>query len=338
MTLPSLQGNWVDLVIVSVVILYLIGGWSRGLLLGLVDLGGFILSFIASLKFYSVVGEFLMTNFSLTRGIANAVGFFLAGFVFEIFFSLIIKFFFRKVYPKIAISLNKEKYLSYLLKADKLFGFIPALGEGIVLVSFILTLLVALPIQGSIKKAVVSSKIGGVLVVKTQGLERELNSIFGAAVNETLTFITVNPNPSSSEKVNLGYTQKEVKVDEGAEMTMLALINRERTGMGLMQLSFSLELRDLATDYAKDMFGRGYFSHFNPQGESPFDRMDHRKIEFTVAGENLALAPNVFLAHQGLMNSPGHRANILSPDFKKVGIGVVDGGIYGEMFVQEFTD
>jgi len=44
------------------------------------------------------------------------------------------------------------------------------------------------------------------------------------------------------------------------------------------------------------------------------------------------------LAMQGLMNSPGHRANILSPSFHKVGIGVLDAGIYGEMFVQEFTD
>ena len=66
--------------------------------------------------------------------------------------------------------------------------------------------------------------------------------------------------------------------------------------------------------------------------------MERYNIKFSAAGENLALAPNVSLAHQGLMNSPGHRANIMSGDFGKVGIGVVDGGIYGEMFVQEFTD
>jgi len=38
------------------------------------------------------------------------------------------------------------------------------------------------------------------------------------------------------------------------------------------------------------------------------------------------------------MNSPGHRANILGASFRRVGIGVIDGGVYGEMFVQEFTD
>jgi len=41
---------------------------------------------------------------------------------------------------------------------------------------------------------------------------------------------------------------------------------------------------------------------------------------------------------QGLMNSPGHRANILNPNFHKIGIGVIDGGIYGKMYTQEFTN
>jgi uncharacterized protein YkwD len=86
------------------------------------------------------------------------------------------------------------------------------------------------------------------------------------------------------------------------------------------------------------MFERGYFSHYNPEGMSPFDRMEQAGIHFIAAGENLALAPNVTIAHQGLMDSPGHRANILSTDFGKVGIGVMDGGMFGRMFVQEFTD
>jgi uncharacterized protein YkwD len=86
------------------------------------------------------------------------------------------------------------------------------------------------------------------------------------------------------------------------------------------------------------MLARGYFSHYTPEGLSPFDRMTQAGIAYTSAGENLAFSPNVQLAMQGLMQSPGHRANILSKDYGKVGIGVIDGGIYGEMFVQEFTN
>lgn len=338
MTLPSLHGNWVDLIIIFVFVFYLLEGWGRGFILGIIDLGGFLLSFLISLKSYSFVGELLVSNFSIPSGIANAIGFLIAGFFIEVAFSFLVNFFYRKIYPQIKTSLNKQKLLSYLVMTNKILGFIPALGEAGVIVAFILTLLVTLPISGTFKKDIVSSKIGGALVTKTQGVEHTLKQIFGEAVNESLTFLTVNPNPSSEERVDLRFTQKEVKIDEAAETTMLNLVNQERVNNGLRRLSLSFELRELSRDYAKDMLARGYFSHYNFEGESPFDRMEKRKISFLAAGENLALAPNVELANQGLMNSPGHRANILSPDFGKVGIGVIDGGIYGEMFVQEFTD
>ncbi len=86
------------------------------------------------------------------------------------------------------------------------------------------------------------------------------------------------------------------------------------------------------------MFEKGYFSHENLEGKSPFDRMEAAGIIFKVAGENLAYAATVDLAHNGLMRSPGHRANILEVDFGTVGIGVIDGGIYGKMFTQNFTN
>jgi uncharacterized protein YkwD len=98
------------------------------------------------------------------------------------------------------------------------------------------------------------------------------------------------------------------------------------------------KLRKLARDYAKDMLKKGYFSHYDIEGKSPFDRMDDYGIERRYAGENLAFAPSTELAMQGLMNSPGHRENILNPNFSKIGIGVMDGGVYGKMFTQEFTD
>ena len=127
-------------------------------------------------------------------------------------------------------------------------------------------------------------------------------------------------------------------MDEQAEMQMFIMVNHERMSRGIQALSSDTQLAALARLYGKDMFARGYFSHYNLEGQSPFDRMQAAGISFTAAGENLALAPSTDLAMQGLMNSPGHRANILSTEFHKVGIGVIDGGIYGLMFVQEFTN
>lgn len=337
--LPSYGGNWVDLSIFVIALLYLWEGWRRGFILGFIDLGGFLLSFVASLRLYSFVGYFLVSQFALTKGIANSLGFLIVGFVVEILLSLLVRISYQYLYPHFSSYLQKEKDTRpSLFFVNKLLGCIPALGETCVFTAFLLTLILVLPVSGVVKKDIVNAKIGGFLVSKTQGIERNLNLIFGEAVNETLTFVTINPNLSSDERVNLGFTQTQGVADEAAEYTMLNLVNQERVSRGLPPVSLSFALRDLARTYARDMFLRGYFSHYNPEGESPFDRMNKASVAFLVAGENLALAPNVLIAHQGFMQSPGHRANILSSEFGKLGVGVIDGGIYGEMFVQEFTD
>ncbi len=70
----------------------------------------------------------------------------------------------------------------------------------------------------------------------------------------------------------------------------------------------------------------------------PFDRLQEANVSFLAAGENLALAPTLSLAHEGLMNSPGHRENVLRPQFGRIGIGIMDGGQKGLMITQMFRD
>jgi hypothetical protein len=102
---------------------------------------------------------------------------------------------------------------------------------------------------------------------------------------------------------------------------MLELVNRERAAAGLAPLAADPELTEVARRHSVDMFARGYFSHHTPEGKDPFDRIRAADVRFRTAGENLALAPTLPDAHTGLMNSPGHRANILRPQFGRVGIG-----------------
>jgi uncharacterized protein YkwD len=66
--------------------------------------------------------------------------------------------------------------------------------------------------------------------------------------------------------------------------------------------------------------------------------MRSANVKFLTAGENLALGRTLKICHEGLMNSPGHRANILNPSFGRLGIGIMDGGIYGLMISQEFRN
>ena len=98
------------------------------------------------------------------------------------------------------------------------------------------------------------------------------------------------------------------------------------------------ELIPVARRHSRDMFARGYFSHVSPDGENLGDRLRKARESYLMAGENLALAPTLHSAHTGLMRSPGHRANILRPQFGRVGIGVLDAGVHGLMVTQNFRN
>jgi len=120
------------------------------------------------------------------------------------------------------------------------------------------------------------------------------------------------------------------------EQQMINLINKERTSRGLAPLTVDMKLVKTARMKSQDMVDKNYFAHQSPTYGSPFELMRSQGISYRTAGENLAGAPSVETAHRNLMNSPGHRANILNPNFTHVGVGIVNGGPYGKMFTQHF--
>lgn len=120
------------------------------------------------------------------------------------------------------------------------------------------------------------------------------------------------------------------------EKQMFDLVNQERAQQGLAPLKVNMELQKLARLKAKDMIDKNYFSHQSPTYGSPFDMMKRYGVQYRTAGENIAGNSSVQGAHTSLMNSDGHRKNILNSAFTEAGIGIVDGGSYGKMFVQMF--
>lgn len=138
--------------------------------------------------------------------------------------------------------------------------------------------------------------------------------------------------------ISLLYTTSEFEVRKELETQMLQLINEERRQYGVHTLSTDIKLTAAARLHSADMFTRGYFSHNTPENINPFERLHKAGVKYKYAGENLAMAPTLLKAHDGLMKSPGHRANILSPSYSKVGIGILDGGVHGLMITQEFRD
>lgn len=324
--------NLLDLIIIVVFVFYAYEGFVLGFTLAFLDLASFVLSFIFALKAYSIVGKLLTVTFSMPIGFANAGGFFLVAFLSEIALSLLS----RRGINYLPTLPPAHVVYRFFKKIDNWLGILPGMVSAFILLSFLLTVIVSLPSSPLIKHLVTGSTIGSRLVANTSLFENRLNDVFGGALDETLNFMTVKPE--SNEMVTLNFKVKKGTVDQEAEQEMFKLLNTERVKQGLSPVFFDEELAEVARSHSRDMFTRGYFSHYTPESESPFDRMAAAGIKFTYAGENLALAPSTELAMQGLMNSPGHRANILNPNFNKVGIGVIDGGIYGKMYSQEFSD
>lgn len=108
---------------------------------------------------------------------------------------------------------------------------------------------------------------------------------------------------------------------------MLKLVNKDRKRNGLGKLRMQQDLRDVARKHSKDMARKSYFEHENILGQTPFDRLDKARITDVIAGENLAKIRGfknpVVRAEIGLMNSPGHRANILNVHYNTVGVGII---------------
>ncbi|MFC7370110.1 CAP domain-containing protein [Fictibacillus iocasae] len=141
------------------------------------------------------------------------------------------------------------------------------------------------------------------------------------------------PAPEKGAEAPKSESNAELTADE---QQMLDLVNQEREKAGLPALKADMELTKVARVKAQDMIDNNYFDHNSPTYGSPFDMMKKFGIEYQTAGENLAGNSSVEGAHEGLMNSQGHRENILKSDYTNVGIAVVEGGQYGKMFVQMF--
>ncbi len=119
---------------------------------------------------------------------------------------------------------------------------------------------------------------------------------------------------------------------------VLTLTNNEREKNGLKPLEWDDSLASLAEERCTDMVNRNYFSHNNPDGETVFDIMKKAGISYWTAGENIAAgqySPEAVV--ESWMNSEEHKSNILSPNFEKLGVGVVKGGTYGIYWAQEFA-
>jgi len=107
-----------------------------------------------------------------------------------------------------------------------------------------------------------------------------------------------------------------------AEEQLLALLNRDRNRAGAGALQELPELSRVARSHSTEMRDRGYFAHVSPRTGRLVDRAEDAGIAYRRIGENIAVGGSVEEAQEALMRSPGHRMNLLDPEFSHVGVGV----------------
>jgi uncharacterized protein YkwD len=125
-----------------------------------------------------------------------------------------------------------------------------------------------------------------------------------------------------------------------SQQEVIRLTNEQRAANGVGQLTENALLDRSAMAKAQNMFAEDYWAHYAPSGKSPWYWFDQAGYSYTLAGENLARDFDTSAGViNGWMNSPSHRANMLAPGYKDIGIAVLNGTLEGQqttLVVQHF--
>ena len=131
--------------------------------------------------------------------------------------------------------------------------------------------------------------------------------------------------PPESLTIDASSGDAPVTHPDEAEQRLLALVNRDRQAAGLPGLLWDDRVAAVARGHSEEMRRTRVVAHISPTTGSPADRVRAAKIKTAVVLENVARAYGVGEAHSALMNSPGHRTNIMSTSATHIGIGIVFG-------------
>ncbi|WP_310734597.1 CvpA family protein [Azohydromonas caseinilytica] len=312
-----------DVLLGLIVLLGMWSGWRRGFIVAALELLCLVAALVAALWGYARVAAGLEPH--LESAWARPLAFVGLFAVVRIVLGVLVL--------RRAHALPRQAHAH---GANRALGLLPGAGSGLIDAMLAVMLLLALPLADGLTEATRDSRLAQRLVVPAEWVEARLAPIFNEAASRTLNRLTIQPE--SRERIALPFSVQNPRPRPELEARMLDLVNEARAREGLKPLRADPEAAGVARAHSHDMFARAYFSHISPEGADPFDRMRRGGLRFVMAGENLALAQTLELAHRGLMESPGHRANILRPGFGRVGIGILDGGRRGLMVTQNFRN
>lgn len=315
--------NTIDIILLLIFFLSIWNGITKGFFAGMARLISGLGSLLLTFVLYKYVARFMEAH------ITTSVWAVPLSFLFTLLIvGAVLSLFTVRGLSAIPLKIQRHRL-------NSIFGFVPGIVMGLLYAAITATFLLLLPLSETLTTQTRESRLAERLTKEFVRIERPFAPALDA-VNRSINKMTIAPG--SSESISLPFVVENPRPRPDLENQMLDLLNEERVKANLPALTLDEELTPVARRHSEDMFARGYFSHVSPEGSTPFDRIRAADIRFLVAGENLAIAQNLSLAHQGLMDSPGHRANILRKAFGRVGIGILDGGRYGLMVTQKFRD
>jgi len=315
---------------VDAAVLVLIGvaawfGYRTGFVATMYSLASWVLAVAAALAFAGPATALVQTLAGLPKPLATTIAFVVTVVAAEAIFSAAG---YLAIRPIVAVVRR-----SPLDIADRALGTVPAAIRSLFIVAVAILAIEALPVGSEVKAAVEASRTGRIVNAQVVAFQPQIESFTGQLGGSSLLVTRVGEDQTEYLDLPDGI---ELAEDPVAERQLFELVNEERMQRGFDALAWDERLVAVARAHSEEMFRLKYFSHESPVSGSPFDRLKAAQVSYSRAGENLAYAQSVAVAHRALMDSPGHRENILRPEFTRIGIGIMNGGAYGRMVTQLF--
>lgn len=320
--------NLLDLIIVLIVLSTTIAGFRRGFVLEMYELILIAIGFIFAAATYRPVANQLDRVLDFRPEVLNIIAFVAAIMLLQVIASMTIR-------PIVVLSRRALGFVPGVSLIDRLGGLLPGFIHGVVLATLLVLPLGFFATPDSFRDKLEESRFAIRLYRESSNVVLRAATAAGLDVDD---FVAITPRKTDEGYVLPFKVNSGLEINVSDEQRMFELLNQERAAVGLQPLVMDQELVEVARAHSEDMFRKGYFAHDSPTTGSPFDRLDAAGIDYVTAGENLALAQTVEIAHDGLMNSPGHRANILQPSFGRVGIGAISSPGHGTMYTQLFRN
>jgi uncharacterized protein YkwD len=222
---------------------------------------------------------------------------------------------------------------------NRLAGLATGVARGAITVTLLLVLVLALPLGPTIPSLVRDSTAGRVIAIlwptafAASSTTRSPSDAMATVLDSRGLAMRGLGTPTT-----LPFTARTaMALDTQGETDFLAMSNLARAQSGATPLASDPTLATVARQHSLDMVAEVYFAHETPGGATPADRLRAADVPFQLVAENIVFAPTLAVAFQSIMDSPEHRQNQLSPEYHRVGIGIVQTAS-GLLVTEDFAD